>query len=78
MTAIKLKKLLIHRIEEIDDEAFLYAIKTILDSKTQLQVLNLNNEQRAEITESKNQINEGLYIDQSEMDEEFKRWLNEK
>ena len=54
MTAIELKKLLIHRIEEIDDEAFLNAIKTILDSKSQSQTLNLSNEQRSEIVESKN------------------------
>ena len=76
MTAIELKKLLIHRIEEIDDEAFLNAIKTILDSKSQSQTLNLSNEQRSEIVESKKQISEGLYIDQTQMDKEFEKWLN--
>lgn len=76
MKAIELKKLLIHRIEEIDDEAFLNAIKTILDSKSQSQTLNLSNQQRNEIVESKKQISEGLYIDQTQMDIEFEKWLN--
>lgn len=76
MTTIELKKLLIHRIAEINDEAFLTAIKTILDSKSQSQILNLTQNQRAEIIESKNQIEQGLYMDQSDLDKEFNKWLN--
>ncbi|MGV8826812.1 MAG: hypothetical protein ACWA6U_00705 [Breznakibacter sp.] len=76
MTVIDLKKLLIHRIEEIDDEEFLNAIKTILDSKSQSQKLVLNKEQLVEIVESKKQISEGLYIDQSQVDKNFEKWLS--
>ena len=76
MTVIDLKKLLIHRIEEIDDEVFLNAIKTILDSKSQSQKLILNKEQLVEIEESKKQISEGLYIDQSQVDKDFEKWLS--
>jgi len=54
MTTIELKKQLIERISEIDDESFLLAIKTILDSKTQSQVITLTKVQRQEIDESKN------------------------
>jgi len=78
MNTIELKKLLIHRIEEINDEAFLNAVKTILDSKSQSQTLTLNKEQREEIIESKKNIEEGLYIDQSAMDKEFDKWLSAK
>lgn len=78
MTAIELKKLLIHRISEINDESFLNAIKTILDTKSESQVLSLTEEQRNEIIESKKQIEEGLFIEQSEMDRKFHQWLNEK
>jgi hypothetical protein len=78
MTGVELKKLLIHRIEEINDEDFLNAIKTILDSKSQSQILNLNKAQREEIEESKKNIEEGLYIDQVDMDKEFNKWLNAK
>lgn len=76
MTTIELKKILIHRIAEINDEPFLTAIKTILDSKSQSQVLNLTQSQRSEIIESKNQIEQGLFIEQSELDKEINKWLS--
>ncbi|MCG8581913.1 MAG: hypothetical protein MI866_18445 [Bacteroidales bacterium] len=76
MTAIELKKLLIKRIEEIDDEAFLRAVKTILDSKS--EILKLNKAQRDEISESQNNIKEDLYWSQDEMDKKFNKWLNAK
>ena len=78
MTALELKKILIHRIAEIDDESFLNAIKTILDSKTQSQVITLTKNQREEITESKRQIEQGLFIEQDELDKEFHKWLSVK
>ena len=78
MTAIELKKQLIHRITEINDESFLNAIKTILDSKSQSQILMLTKDQRIEITESKKQIEQGLFIEQDEMDKQFNKWLSVK
>ena len=78
MTAIELKKILIHRIAEIEDESFLNAIRTILDSKTQNQLIRLTREQREEIAESKTQIEKGLFIEQDELDKEFDKWLNVK
>jgi hypothetical protein len=60
MIAIELKKSLIHMIAEIDDEAFLKAIKTILDTKAQPRFLSLTDEQRIEILASKNDIEQGL------------------
>lgn len=78
MTTIELKKLLIHRITEIDDESFLQAIKTILDSKAQSQVLKLTEAQRKEISESQMQIEQGLFIEQTELDEKFNKWQSSK
>lgn len=78
MTTTELKKVLIHRITEIDDESFLNAIKTILETKSKSQILSLTDEQRNEIIESKKQIEEGLFIQQSDMDEKFNRWLSAK
>lgn len=78
MTAIELKKQLINRITAIDDISFLKAIKTILDTKSASQVLMLTDEQRNEILESKKQIEQVFFIDQSEMDKKFDKWLNEK
>jgi len=78
MTAIELKKLLIHRIAEINDVSFLNAIKTILDSKTQSQTISLTTEQRFEIIESQKEVEQGLFIEQFELDKEFNKWLSVK
>lgn len=78
MTTIELKKQLINRIEEIDDESFLQAIKTILDSKTQSQVLTLTEAQRQEINESRMQIEQGQFIEQADLDQKFNQWQNSK
>lgn len=78
MNTVELKKYLISRITEIHDEAFLEAIKTILDSKSQSQILPLTEDQRLEIMESKQQIEQGLFLGESEMDQEFEKWLSEK
>jgi predicted transcriptional regulator len=76
MTAIELKNILIHRIAEIDDISFLNAIKTILDSKADNEILTLTDKQRDEIIASKKEIEQGLYIDHQDLDKEVKKWLS--
>ncbi len=76
MTAIELKKLLIHRIAEINDVSFLKAIKTILDTKSESQTIALTPEQLYEIQESKKDVEQGLFIEQVELDKEFNKWLS--
>jgi len=76
MTTIELKNILIHRIAEINDISFLKAIKTILDSKTDNEILNLTTEQRDEIMSSKKEIEQGLFVEQNDLDKEVKEWLN--
>lgn len=78
MKAIELKKLLIHRIAEINDLSFLKAIKTILDSKTDQQILTLTDEQRDELTESKKEIEGGFFVEHEKLDKEFSKWLSAK
>jgi hypothetical protein len=78
MTALELKNILIHKIASIDDVSFLKAIQTILDAKTDHEILPLTNEQRDEIIASKKEIEKGLYIHHESLDEEINSWLNEK
>lgn len=78
MTTIELKKQLIDRISKIDDESFLRAIKTILDSKTESQVITLTKAQRQEINESKKQVEVGEFIGQEELDQKFNQWKSAK
>ncbi len=77
MTKIELQNLLIHRISEINDVSFLEAIKTILDSKSQA-VLPLTVEQRNEILASKKEIEQGLSIENTVLEDEIAGWLKAK
>jgi len=76
MTAIELKTLLIHKISEINDISFLKALKTILDSKTDTEIIRLTQEQLDEIVASKKEIEQGLSIENSILEKEVKLWLN--
>lgn len=78
MTTIELKKLLIHRIAEINDMSYLKAIKTILDSKTETEIITLTSEQKYEIIESKKEIEKGLFIEQELLDKKLSVWLNKR
>ena len=62
MTTTELKKALIHRITEIDDESFLNAIKTILETKSKSQILSLTDEQAA-MLDAVNKAFEKAYYD---------------
>jgi hypothetical protein len=76
MTPIELKKVLIHKITEINDISFLKAIKIILDSKTKAEVISLTSKIRNEIMESKKEIEQGLSIEHKLFDKEVKGWLS--
>lgn len=78
MTAIQLKTLLIHRISEINDVSFLRALKTILDTKTETEVIQLSQEQLDDIIASKKEIEQGLFIENIALEKEVKQWLNAK
>ena len=76
MTTIELKKVLIHRITEINDVSFLKALKTILESKTKTEVISLTTEQKNEIIASKKEIEQGLYIEHELLDKKFSKWAD--
>ena len=76
MTTIELKKILLYRIAEINDISFLKAIKTILDSKTETEIMMLTTEQHNEIVESKKEIEQGLFVVHEILDKEVSTWLN--
>lgn len=76
MTTIELKKVLIHRITEINDISFLKALKTILESKTDTEVISLTVEQRNEIIASRKEIEQGLFIEHELLDKKVSGWLS--
>jgi predicted DNA-binding protein (UPF0278 family) len=78
MTTLELKRALIHRITEINVVSFLKAVKTILDSKTDQEVIILTAEQKQEIIASRKEIEQGLYIGHDQLNTEVSKWLSER
>jgi hypothetical protein len=76
MTTTELKKVLIHRITEINDISFLKALETILESKTETEVLALTIEQRNEIIASRKEIEQGLFIEHELLDKKVSGWVS--
>ncbi|GEL09358.1 hypothetical protein SAMN05192550_1646 [Flavobacterium glycines] len=87
MSAIELKNLLISKIAGIDDEAFLSAINTILDTKAKntennnpdlQKIIILTEQQKKEIQNSQKEYSEGHYVDNDSVNEEMEKWLREE
>ena len=78
MTMMELKSILVHRISEINDIRFLEAIKTILDEKAEDSILELTDDQKEEIAESKKEILQGLFISDNDLDSDIQGWLSAK
>lgn len=78
MTTIDLKNVLIHKISEIDDISFLKAIKVILDSKTNNEILMLTDQQKEDIMTSKKEVESGLIFSEKQLDKEIQEWLSVK
>jgi hypothetical protein len=78
MTTIQLKNILIDKIYSISDEEFLLAIKKLMDCvDTSNKIYKLNNEQRNAVNEGKQQIKDGKYISNEDLQKEEDLWLNE-
>ena len=78
MTGKNLKTLLHESIENINDDAFLTAVKQILDRKyTPSAQPKLSKEQIQRIDESKEQIRKGNFLTNAQADKLVDKWLNE-
>ncbi|MBA0883236.1 hypothetical protein [Flavobacterium undicola] len=87
MSTIELKNLLISKIAGIDDEVFLSAINTILDSKSKSvesnnpdlqKIIMLTEQQKKEIQNSQKEYSEGNYFDNDSVNKEMEKWLREE
>ena len=76
MSTIELKNIVISKISEINDEAFLSAINTILDSKSE-SILILSDDQKSSIKKSQKEYLEGNYFSNDSGNDEMEKWLKE-
>lgn len=86
MSTLELKEILKSKIDQIDDETFLSAVYTILESKSNnieirnldSQIIILSETQKMEIQNSQREYLEGNFIENEVLNEEMQRWLQEK
>lgn len=78
MNSIELRHIINDRISLIDDESFLSAIKTILDSKVSSAVYKLSDFQKERIDSGREQLKNGNAISNDDLQSEISKWLNTK
>ncbi|MBU2555511.1 MAG: hypothetical protein K9G61_09945 [Bacteroidales bacterium] len=77
MSTLELKNILIKKISEINDNSFLEAIMTIIDSKLDSKIYHLTTQQKDAIIESKRQVADGEVFSNDQINQEFQEWLKE-
>ena len=78
MSTEQLKNLVIDRISEIEDENFLQAIKTILDSNiAPASIYKVTDEQRQKVRIGITQLDKGQIISNEDLEKEEDAWLKE-
>ncbi|MGD2084605.1 MAG: hypothetical protein PVH61_00325 [Candidatus Aminicenantes bacterium] len=78
MQTAQLRDMVIDKIYGINDSDYLKALKKILDMRqTSEEVYHLNEEQKAVIKLGKQQISNGEYIPNEDLEREEDEWLSE-
>ena len=78
MNSVELGHIINERISLIDDESFLSAIKTILDSKVSSAIYKLSDFQKERINSGREQLKNGETISNDDLQSEISQWLNTK
>jgi hypothetical protein len=78
MEAIELKNILIHEINSISDIYFLQTIQSLIEAKSGKKVIRLTPEQKNEIYASQKEVEQGLFVDNDDLDKEINEWLSGK
>ncbi|WP_114777522.1 hypothetical protein [Botryobacter ruber] len=78
MSTEQLRNLVIDKISAIEDENFLQAIKTILDTNTAASgVYKLTEDQKHKIAIGLEQLNKGQVVSNEDLEKEEDEWLKE-
>lgn len=78
MNVIELRHVINERISLIDDESFLIAIKTIIDTKVTSNIYKLSNFQKERIFMGREQLKNGQVFSDEELVSEIDKWLGTK
>ncbi len=78
MSTIELRHHIIEKLSLIDDDSFLKAIKTIIESKVNERVYKLSDFQKKRIESGREQRKKGQTISNDVLQKEIDQWLNTK
>ena len=78
MSTIELRHHIIEKLSLIDDDSFLKAIKTIIESKVNESVYKLSDFQKNRIESGRKQLKNGQSISNDTLQKEIDQWLNTK
>ena len=78
MTTTSIRSNIINKISQIDDKAFLQAINTIIENKTESGIYKLSKQQLIEIDKSEKEIAKGKFVSNESLNKEVSQWLTEK
>ena len=87
MSTIEIREILKSKIDNIDDEAFLSAINTILESKSKSgknynqdlqKIIILSEQQKEEIQNAQKEYLKGDFIENDALNEDMEKWLREE
>ena len=78
MSTIELRHHIIEKLSLIDDDSFLKAIKTIIESKVNESIYKLSDFQKNRIDSGRKQLKKGQSISNDTLQKEIDQWLNTK
>jgi hypothetical protein len=78
MSTVELRHHIIEKLSLIDDDSFLKAIKTIIESKVNESVYKLSDFQKNRIDSGRKQLKKGQSISNDTLQKEIDQWLNTK
>lgn len=78
MSTVELRHIITEQLSQIDDTAFLEAIKTIIDSKISGEIYQLSDFQKERIDSAREELKNYKTISHREVQKEVDKWLKEK
>jgi hypothetical protein len=78
MSTNELRHRIIEKLSLIDDDSFLKAIQTIIESKVNERVYKLSDFQKKRVDSGREQIRKGQTISNEALQKEIDQWLNTK
>lgn len=78
MTTFELKRKIIAKINQIEDHDYLESLHVLLNKATSKDPIKLTDYQRSEIEASQKDFENSCFIAHEDLNQEVKKWLNEK